>query len=67
MKGRISSPSQPTRPIPTTSFLAFDTRRMLIGEPANQALLEGTEGRVMRALSQPYVMTSLRSERDRAC
>lgn len=38
--------------IPTTFFFDFDTRRMLIGEPANQALLDGAEGRFMRALKR---------------
>jgi hypothetical chaperone protein len=38
--------------IPTTFFFDFDTRRMLIGEPANQALLEGAHGRFMRALKR---------------
>jgi hypothetical chaperone protein len=44
------APGQTT--IPTTFFFDFDTRRMLIGEPANQALLEGAEGRFMRALKR---------------
>lgn len=44
------APGQTT--IPTTFFFDFDTRRMLIGEPANQALLDGTEGRFMRALKR---------------
>lgn len=38
--------------IPTTFFFDFETRRMLIGEAANQALLEGAEGRFMRALKR---------------
>lgn len=44
------APGQTT--IPTTFFFDFDARRMLIGEPANQALLEGTQGRFMRALKR---------------
>jgi hypothetical chaperone protein len=44
------APGQTT--IPTTFFFDFDTRRMLIGEPANQALLDGAEGRFMRALKR---------------
>lgn len=44
------APGQTT--IPTTFFFDFDTRRMLIGEPANQALLEGAHGRFMRALKR---------------
>lgn len=43
-------PGQTT--IPTTFFFDFDTRRLLIGEPANQALLDGVEGRFMRALKR---------------
>ncbi|MDZ4087873.1 MAG: Hsp70 family protein [Tabrizicola sp.] len=43
-------PGQTT--IPTTFFFDFDARRMLIGEAANQALLEGTQGRFMRALKR---------------
>ena len=34
--------------LPTTFFFDFDTRETMIGEPANQALLEGREGRFMR-------------------
>lgn len=44
------APGQTT--MPTTFFFDFDTRRMLIGEPANRALLEGAEGRFMRALKR---------------
>ncbi len=38
--------------MPTTFFFDFDTRETLIGEPANQALLDGLEGRFMRALKR---------------
>lgn len=48
--------------MPTTFFFDFDTRRMLIGEPANQALLDGVEGRFMRALKR-VLGTSLMHER----
>jgi hypothetical chaperone protein len=48
--------------IPTTFFFDYDTRRMLIGDPANQALLEGAEGRFMRALKR-VLGTSLMHER----
>ena len=48
--------------MPTTFFFDFDTRRMLIGDPANQALLEGAEGRFMRALKR-VLGTSLMHER----
>lgn len=48
--------------IPTTFFFDYDTRKMLIGDPANQALLEGVEGRFMRALKR-VLGTSLMHER----
>lgn len=38
--------------LPTTFFFDFDTRKTLIGEPANQALLNGEDGRFMRALKR---------------
>ncbi|MEP3347955.1 MAG: Hsp70 family protein [Litoreibacter sp.] len=38
--------------LPTTFFFDFDTRQTLIGEPANQALLDGDDGRFMRALKR---------------
>ncbi|SFI51677.1 Hsp70 family protein [Jannaschia pohangensis] len=38
--------------LPTTFFFDFDTRRTLIGEPANQAMLDGADGRFMRALKR---------------
>jgi len=38
--------------LPTTFFFDFDTRATLIGAPANQALLDGLEGRFMRALKR---------------
>ena len=48
--------------IPTTFFFDYDAREMLIGEPANQALLDGVEGRFMRALKR-VLGTSLMHER----
>lgn len=48
--------------LPTTFFFDFDTRQTLIGEPANQALLEGAEGRFMRALKR-VLGTSLMHEK----
>lgn len=54
------APGQTT--IPTTFFFDYDARRMLIGEPANQALLDGVEGRFMRALKR-VLGTSLMHER----
>jgi hypothetical chaperone protein len=44
------APGQMT--MPTTFFFDHENRRTLIGEPANQALLDGTEGRFMRALKR---------------
>ncbi|SHL29792.1 hypothetical chaperone protein [Roseovarius marisflavi] len=38
--------------LPTTFFFEFDTRKTLIGDAANQALLDGIEGRFMRALKR---------------
>jgi hypothetical chaperone protein len=48
--------------MPTTFFFDYDTRKMLIGDPANQALLEGAEGRFMRALKR-VLGTGLMHER----
>ena len=47
--------------LPTTFFFDFDTRQTLIGEPANQALLNGNDGRFMRALKR-VLGTSLMHE-----
>ncbi len=44
------APGQTT--LPTTFFFDYHSRQTLIGEPANQALLEGVEGRFMRALKR---------------
>lgn len=48
--------------IPTTFFFDFDTRQTLIGAPANAALVDGAEGRFMRALKR-VLGTSLMQER----
>ncbi len=48
--------------IPTTFFFDYEAREMLIGESANQALIEGLEGRFMRALKR-VLGTSLMHER----
>jgi hypothetical chaperone protein len=53
------APGQTT--LPTTFFFDFETRRTLIGEPANQALLDGADGRFMRALKR-VLGTSLMHE-----
>jgi hypothetical chaperone protein len=54
------APGQPT--LPSTFFFDFETRQTLIGEPANQALLAGAEGRFMRALKR-VLGTSLMHEK----
>lgn len=54
------TPGQTT--LPTTFFFDYDTRNTLIGEPANQALLEGMDGRFMRALKR-VLGTSLLHEK----
>ncbi|WP_336097674.1 Hsp70 family protein [Roseovarius sp. CH_XMU1461] len=38
--------------LPSTFFFDFESRETLLGEPANQALLNGDEGRFMRALKR---------------
>lgn len=54
------APGQKT--LPTTFFFDFETRQTLIGEPANQALLDGDTGRFMRALKR-VLGTSLMHEK----
>ncbi|TCL08833.1 putative chaperone protein [Shimia isoporae] len=49
--------------LPTTFFFDFDTRQTLLGEPANQALLEGFEGRFMRALKRVLGTTLMHEKR----
>ena len=44
------APGQTT--LPTTVFFDYDAREMLMGHPANDALLDGIEGRFMRALKR---------------
>lgn len=53
------SPGETT--LPSTFFFEFDSRQTLIGTPANQALLDGAEGRFMRALKR-VLGTSLMHE-----
>jgi hypothetical chaperone protein len=48
--------------IPTTFFFDYEARKMLIGDAANHALVEGVEGRFMRALKR-ILGTSLMHER----
>lgn len=44
------APDQTT--LPTAFFFDFDTRKTLVGQPANDALIDGLEGRFMRALKR---------------
>ena len=53
-------PGQTT--MPTTFFLDSETRTTLMGQPANRALLDGHEGRFMRALKR-VLGTSLMHEK----
>lgn len=55
------APGQTT--MPTTFFFDFDERKTLIGEPANQALLDGAEGRFMRALKRALGTTLMHEKR----
>jgi len=55
------TPGQKT--IPTTFFFDFETRQTLIGELANQALLDGVEGRFMRALKRVLGTTLMHEKR----
>ena len=48
--------------IPSTFFFDFETQHTLVGEPANQALLAGQEGRFMRGLKR-VLGTTLMHER----
>lgn len=49
--------------MPTTFFFDFDTRKTLIGEPANRALLNGDDGRFMRALKRVLGTTLMHQKR----
>ncbi|WP_270728320.1 Hsp70 family protein [Shimia sp. Alg240-R146] len=49
--------------LPTTFFFDYETRKTLLGEPANQALLEGLEGRFMRALKRVLGTTLMHEPR----
>lgn len=55
------SPGRTT--LPTTFFFDARTRETLIGDPANEALLEGTEGRFMRALKRVLGTDLMHEER----
>lgn len=60
-KPRMIDMAAGQKTLPTTFFFDFETRQTLIGEPANQALLDGMEGRFMRALKR-VLGTSLMHE-----
>ncbi len=49
--------------LPTTFFFDYDTRKTLLGEPANRALLAGEEGRFMRALKRVLGTTLMHEKR----
>lgn len=55
------APGQVT--MPTTFFFDFEERQTLMGEPANQALLDGAEGRFMRALKRALGTTLMHEKR----
>ncbi|WP_164660508.1 Hsp70 family protein [Tropicibacter sp. Alg240-R139] len=54
-------PGQKT--LPTTFFFDFDTRKTLIGSPANTALIDGLDGRFMRALKRVLGTTLMHEKR----
>ncbi|MFN3273404.1 MAG: Hsp70 family protein [Paracoccus sp. (in: a-proteobacteria)] len=55
------APGQTT--MPTTFFFDHERRRTLIGDPANQALLDGLDGRFMRALKRVLGTTLMHEKR----
>ncbi|SMX31114.1 Hsp70 family protein [Actibacterium lipolyticum] len=55
------APGQTT--LPTTFFFDYETRQTLMGEPANQALLNGEDGRFMRALKRVLGTTLMHEKR----
>ncbi|SIS90455.1 Hsp70 family protein [Paracoccus saliphilus] len=55
------APGQDT--LPTTFFFDYETRQTLIGEAANRALLDGVEGRFMRALKRVLGTTLMHEKR----
>lgn len=60
---RLIEMSPGERTLPTTFFFDFEARKTLIGEPANQALLDGIEGRFMRALKRVLGTTLMHEPR----
>jgi len=55
------APGQTT--LPTTFFFDYETRETLRGDPANEALLDGAEGRFMRALKRVLGTDLMHEER----
>lgn len=51
------------RTLPTTFFFDFDSRETLIGSPANAALIDGLDGRFMRALKRVLGTTLMHEKR----
>ncbi len=49
--------------LPTTFFFDYETRQTLMGDPANEALLDGAEGRFMRALKRVLGTELMHEER----
>ncbi|MBO9472754.1 Hsp70 family protein [Shimia sp. R10_1] len=49
--------------LPTTFFFDYDSRATLLGQPANDALLQGEEGRFMRALKRVLGTTLMHEKR----
>ncbi|WP_299756521.1 Hsp70 family protein [uncultured Boseongicola sp.] len=49
--------------LPSTFFFDFENRKTLMGEPANQALLDGADGRFMRALKRVLGTTLMHEKR----
>lgn len=49
--------------LPTTFFFDYEARKTLIGEPANAALLDGIDGRFMRALKRVLGTTQMHEAR----
>ncbi|WP_299916977.1 Hsp70 family protein [uncultured Roseobacter sp.] len=62
-KPRLIEMSPGMTTLPTTFFFDFETRETLIGEPANQALLDGADGRFMRALKRVLGTTLMHEKR----
>ncbi len=61
-KLRLIEPEPGETTLPTSVFFDFSTRETLFGTPANQALIQGREGRFMRSLKS-VLGTSLMHEK----